>query len=207
MELNKITLEHKYELKKNIEQLDKNELLEIFKIIRSDTKKYTENNNGIFINLKHLKKKTLKKIFNFVNYCKNNILITNKIQEKISINKEIREDYSIEKMNEEFTAYQYNLDNEDLDNIDQIIVYPKLNNKKPKLNGVAARILKQCKEINKSNTEYIMISKKSKKSKNVEKINFKDNLDLQIDIDEMYSIITTDDDNDQEEFNEMSIGY
>ena len=94
MELNKITLEHKYELKKNIEQLDKNELLEIFKIIRSDTKKYTENNNGIFINLKHLKKNTLKKIFNIVNYCKNNILITNKTQEKLSINKEIREDYA-----------------------------------------------------------------------------------------------------------------
>ena len=110
-------------------------------------------------------------------------------------------------MNEEFTAYQYKLDNEDLDNIDQTIIYPKLNNKKPKLNGVAARILKQCKEINKSNTDYIMISKKSKKSKNTEKTDFKENLDLQIDIDEMYSIITTDDDNDQEEFNEMSIGY
>ena len=40
------TLDHKYELKKNIENLDKNELLEIFKIIKSDTKKYrTENNN------------------------------------------------------------------------------------------------------------------------------------------------------------------
>ena len=88
MELNKITLEHKYELKKNIEKLDKNELLEIFKIIRSDTKKYTENNNVIFINLKHLKNNTLKKIYNFFNYCKNNILITNK-KEKISINKEI----------------------------------------------------------------------------------------------------------------------
>lgn len=207
MELSKITLEHKYELKKNIEKLDKNELLEIFKIIKSDTKKYTENNNGIFINLKHLTKDTLKKIFNFVNYCKNNILITNKKKTKILINKETLEEYSIEKMNEEFTAYQYELDNEDIDNIDKTIVYPKLNNKKPKLNGVAARILKQCKEINKSNNDYILINKKSKKYKNITKNKFTDNLDLQMDIDEMYSIITSDDDNEQEDFNELVIGY
>ena len=60
---------------------------------------------------------------------------------KILINKETLEEYSIEKMNEEFTAYQYELDNEDIDNIDKT-VYPKLNNKNLKLNGVVARILK-----------------------------------------------------------------
>ena len=85
-------------------------------------------------------------------------------------------------MNEEFTAYQYELDNSDLDNKDKTITYPKLNNKKPKLNGIAARILKQCKEINKSNNDYIMISKKSKKPKNTIINKIEENLDLQMDI-------------------------
>ena len=47
------------------------------------------------------------------------------------------------------TAYQYQLGDIDIDKVDKTIVYPKLNNKKPKLTGVAARILRQCKEINK----------------------------------------------------------
>ena len=145
------TLDHKYELKKNIENLDKNELLEIFKIIKSDTKKYTENNNGIFINLKYLKKATLKKICEFVNYCKNNLVSNQEKKAFIPLNKDIVEDYDIDKMNEEFTAYQYQLGDIDIDKVDKTIVYPKLNNKKPKLTGVAARILRQCKEINKVN--------------------------------------------------------
>ena len=37
-------------LKKMINQLHENEHIEIFKIIKNDTDKYTENRNGIFIN-------------------------------------------------------------------------------------------------------------------------------------------------------------
>ena len=208
MEVNQITLEHKYELKKSIEKMDKNELLEIFKIIKSDTKKYTENNNGIFINLKYLKKNTLKKIFSFVKYCKNNLSITdeNENEKKNFITETTKEDYTINRMNEEFTAYQYELDNIDQDNIDKSIVYPKLNNKKPKLSGVAARILKQCKEINKSNNDYILVGKKQKKMKNNNLLKIEDNIDLSMDIEEMYSIINTDE-NDLEDLDELTIGY
>ena len=41
-------------LKKLINQLHENEHIEIFKIIKSDTDKYTENRNGIFINMSKL---------------------------------------------------------------------------------------------------------------------------------------------------------
>ena len=216
------TLDHKYELKKNIENLDKNELLEIFKIIKSDTKKYTENNNGIFINLKYLKKATLKKICNFVNYCKNNLLSTQEKKAFIPLNKDIVEDYDIDKMNEEFTAYQYQLGDIDIDKVDKTIVYPKLNNKKPKLTGVAARILRQCKEINKVNNDYILIGKKQKlksKSKivkpipkiseeNQEELENINTLDIRMDIDEMYSIMSgSDNEADMDDEQLMTIGY
>ena len=43
------------------------------------------------------------KICNFVNYCKNNLLSHQEKQEFIPMNKDIVEDYDIDKMNEEFT--------------------------------------------------------------------------------------------------------
>ena len=60
------------DLKKLINQLHENEHIEIFKIIKSDTDKYTENRNGIFINMSKLNNNTLKKILNFVNFCNEN---------------------------------------------------------------------------------------------------------------------------------------
>ena len=59
-------------LKKLINQLHENEHIEIFKIIKSDTDKYTENRNGIFINMSKLNTNTLKKIMDFVNFCNEN---------------------------------------------------------------------------------------------------------------------------------------
>ena len=67
------TIEYKRELKREIEKLRKDEHLEIFKIIKTETNSYTENNNGIFINLKNLDTPVLFKIGNFVKYCKENV--------------------------------------------------------------------------------------------------------------------------------------
>ena len=55
------TIEYKRELKREIEKLRKDEHLEIFKIIKTETNSYTENNNGIFINLKNLDTKDIGK--------------------------------------------------------------------------------------------------------------------------------------------------
>ena len=143
----------------------------------------------------------------------------------IPLNKDIVEDYDIDKMNEEFTAYQYQLGDIDIDKVDKTIVYPKLNNKKPKLTGVAARILRQCKEINKVNNDYILIGKKQKQklkskskskivnsipqiSEDTEVLDDMDTINIRMDIDEMYSIMSgSDNDADIDEDQLQTIGY
>ena len=72
----KISLKKKEQLKKDISKLGYNEHCEIFNIIRKDTDKMSENNNGIFINLKYVKDETIIKVQNFVTYCKNNKHLT-----------------------------------------------------------------------------------------------------------------------------------
>lgn len=42
--------------------------LQVFEIIKQDTSKYTENRNGVFINLSHLESSTLQKLSTFVQY-------------------------------------------------------------------------------------------------------------------------------------------
>lgn len=42
------------------------QLYQIFCMVKEDTDKYTQNNSGIFVNLKRLKESTIEKIFNFV---------------------------------------------------------------------------------------------------------------------------------------------
>ena len=66
------TNDDKNRLKKNIEKLEYNQLCQIYNIIIKDTDKVSENNNGIFINLKYLNNTTLEKLFNFVEYCEKN---------------------------------------------------------------------------------------------------------------------------------------
>lgn len=60
------------ELRNSISKLEKEELYEIFKIIRLDNEKYTENKNGIFINMSKLKTDTLHKFKHFVSFCQEN---------------------------------------------------------------------------------------------------------------------------------------
>jgi len=152
------SLEYKRELKREIEKLRREEHLEIFKIIRTETDKYTENNNGIFINLKNLTPETLFKIGSFVKYCKENIDNFKKVEalKKDIINNNnnnnerainIDSEYSKYKIEEEVIVKQ-------LDNIiperthyDENYVYPKLSSKNPKLTGVSGRIIKKCKSI------------------------------------------------------------
>ena len=66
---------NKDSLKKELVSLSNTELCEIFNIIRSHTDKYTENNNGVFINLKHLDNTTINKIWDFIDFSKQNKVI------------------------------------------------------------------------------------------------------------------------------------
>ena len=55
-------------LRDKIQALDKIHQIEIFKILKTHNVNYTENRNGIFINMNELNKKIIKKIENYLNY-------------------------------------------------------------------------------------------------------------------------------------------
>lgn len=65
----KLTIDAKKNLVKEIDQLSKDQHLEIYKIVNGYTDKYTQNDNGIFINLSVLNDNILNKIKQFVDYC------------------------------------------------------------------------------------------------------------------------------------------
>ena len=66
-------------LREKIKQLSKNECIVIFNMIKKNTNKYTENSNGIFINMDYLDNETLIKINKYVNKITENKLNTNMI--------------------------------------------------------------------------------------------------------------------------------
>jgi hypothetical protein len=69
----------------DIESMPKDHHIEIFKIMNSFNVKYTENNNGIFINMNDINNSCLDKIDNYVNFInenKKNILEFEKIKEE-----------------------------------------------------------------------------------------------------------------------------
>ena len=59
-------------LKQEIECLHENEQKEIFKIIKNNGNKFTNNNNGIFINMNKLEGITIDKLEEFIKFCKDN---------------------------------------------------------------------------------------------------------------------------------------
>ena len=62
------TVNEKKKLMDQIHQMDKYEQIEIFRILQKDMVKYTENQNGIFINIQHIKQDTLDNLYSFVQY-------------------------------------------------------------------------------------------------------------------------------------------
>ena len=70
--MSKYTSIEKRELISDINKLSKEEKIEIFKIIKNSLSKYTENNNGIFINITLLNDTVLEHLLTFVNFCMKN---------------------------------------------------------------------------------------------------------------------------------------
>lgn len=56
-------------IKNNINNLNQNELEEIFKIIYKSNSNYSSNNNGVFINLSWIDEDTIFKINNYIDFC------------------------------------------------------------------------------------------------------------------------------------------
>ena len=64
-------LETKRNILKEVGKLNKLEHIEIFKILSRNNVNYTENVNGIFVNMKNLDINTLNEMINFINFVKN----------------------------------------------------------------------------------------------------------------------------------------
>ena len=76
----------KKKLINDIKFLSKNEHIQIFHIIKNGNIKYTENNNGIFINLSNIDDDIFNKLLEFIEYTKfnnNELEKTNKLRDKI----------------------------------------------------------------------------------------------------------------------------
>ncbi len=57
-------------LKKNIEKIDNSHHIEIFRIFQENNISYSENRNGIFINMNNIPEEVLIKINKFLTYIK-----------------------------------------------------------------------------------------------------------------------------------------
>ena len=85
MNISEITI-----LKNEIEEIEKIHHLKIFKIIKNNNIKYSENRNGIFINMNSFDKKTINEIKDTLLYIKEQEKHLKDIE---NLKKEINKDY------------------------------------------------------------------------------------------------------------------
>jgi hypothetical protein len=155
-----ITLKKKklIEISKNLTKI---EYLEIFNIIKEDNCNFSENKNGVFINLLNVSEETIDKIFNFINFIKHkredlikheeylNIAkqnISNFIKDNSVINTESNKVIEILEEEESVSNFNYLVfssdEDEDLEN--KIL----LKKKKVKYSGKKAKMIKSIKDSN-----------------------------------------------------------
>ena len=72
IETNNLDIINLKNLRDRICELGLVENIEIFKILQKNNVKYTENNNGIFVNMAKLSQKTIDDIEAFLTFIKNN---------------------------------------------------------------------------------------------------------------------------------------
>lgn len=128
------------DLKKSINNLQENEYIEIFKIIKKDTDKYTENRNGIFINMSKLEHSTLLKLQNFVKFCnENRIILNNDIDKMEKIKKLVNN--SSNNINNYSNINTHLLNNDNTEN--NVNNYEYLDNKDIKFNDIEELLFKE----------------------------------------------------------------
>lgn len=158
----------KRKIQKDIELLSKNEIIELYKIIKNDTDRYTINKNGVFFNIKNLNKNTIIKISKFLKYCKakkRDLLKRDKEQLKLSVNNKklkMKEEYINYNPEEEIEKNKYEKEKEkenqqiknDNNNNDNNINsnFNIIRNLQPSYSNVNYRIVKRCRELQKIGT-------------------------------------------------------
>ena len=161
----KVSYREKKQLEKDIVNLTTNEHTEILNIIRNNNQKYSENNAGVYINLKYVDEDTIRKIIDFVTFCKKNKdedkeenkekktnknkKATNILGKNFTLNKEevTSQLQRLKDKKPENFSFQNFLDKLSITNIKQFkknekIVYPQLKQAKKKFEGVGERLLK-----------------------------------------------------------------
>ena len=154
----------KKKLIETVKNLSNLEYLEIFNIFKEDNCQYSENSNGIFINLQNINEKTIDKIFNFINYIKQKKEELTKYEELMdnakknigNIKKEINNNNIINQKDNyiDYNYYDYeNLENNDDNNLfissdedEDIENKLCLKKKKVKYIGRKAKIIKSIKD-------------------------------------------------------------
>jgi len=71
----KIKTDKMSKLKLQIDNLSKNEYIEIFKIIKMNNEKFSQNKNGVMFDLMKFSDKAIDEINNFIKYIENNNLL------------------------------------------------------------------------------------------------------------------------------------
>ena len=128
IDINNLELKKKYIID-TIKNFSKVEHIEIFKIFKKYNVKYTENSNGIFVNLNILNEKIINKIETFVNFCiANKDYLSSekskieKMKKLISEKNKIQEENlnfdhnNIDDKNNKESTYQYQYENDNIDN-------------------------------------------------------------------------------------------
>jgi len=151
------------DISKNLTKL---EYLEIFNIIQEDKCIYSENKNGIFINLLNVSENTIDKIFDFINFIKHKKEDLLKYEEYVSIAKKnitdvqkstINNNISIEKEYNDNNNYEYSDSDDDDKKINEYLVFSSdeeedlenklsLKKKKIKYSGKKAKMIKSIKD-------------------------------------------------------------
>ena len=159
------------EISKNLTKI---EYLEIFNIIQEDKCIYSENKNGIFINLSNVSENTIDKIFNFINFIKHKKEDLLKYEEYVTIAKKnisdvqksiINNNINTEKEYNDNNNYEYSDsddDDEDDKKINEYLVFSSdeeddlenklsLKKKKIKYSGKKAKMIKSIKDSGNNN--------------------------------------------------------
>jgi hypothetical protein len=167
------------EISKNLTKI---EYLEIFNIIQEDKCIYSENKNGIFINLSNVSENTIDKIFNFINFIKHKKEDLLKYEEYVTIAKKnisdvqksiINNNINTEKEYNDNNNYEYSDSDDDDDDkkINEYLVFSSdeeddlenklsLKKKKIKYSGKKAKMIKSIKDSGNNNNN----KNKNKKS-------------------------------------------
>ena len=130
----------------HVKNLHKYEQIQIFKIFKSNDIKYSENSNGIFVNLNYLSESILDRIIIFIKFCqKNKVLLDKEIKKREQLKQIVHFNHQNIKFNKNNTnnfkpeisptvnydsgiKYQSNLSEEPNENIfqEKNIVIPQL---------------------------------------------------------------------------------